>query len=203
VGLGLPRGTLQGCWLIFQFWGFVGRIVGMSTATNIFENKASNGVAAECFWFIMLTLEQLRKGLGAMSTLNAEQIAEVSASPKAIWEVIPSELRDEVLDIYSSSLNNVWWLCLAFGEAVSNSGSGPPCTSASLTTMIHRSHRRSRLRRADAEPQPQAASRGSGKSVNEANPPAYPLERVRDDKQSSASAEGSESQRGFDHWKGA
>lgn len=73
----------------------------------------------------MLTPEQLRKGLGAMSSLNAAQIAEVSASPKAVWEVIPSELRDEVLDIYSSSLNNVWWLCLAFGEAVSTVRSGP------------------------------------------------------------------------------
>lgn len=73
----------------------------------------------------MLTPEQLRKGLGAMSSLNAEQIAEVSASPKAVWEVIPSDLRDEVLDSYSSSLNNVWWLCLAFGEAVSTVRSGP------------------------------------------------------------------------------
>lgn len=42
----------------------------------------------------------------------------------------------------------------------------------------------------------------AGKSINEANPPAYPLERV-DDKQSSASAEGLESQPGVDNWKGA
>lgn len=42
----------------------------------------------------------------------------------------------------------------------------------------------------------------AGKSV-EVDPPAYPLERVRDDKQSSASVEGLGSQTGVDHWKGA
>jgi hypothetical protein len=36
----------MGCGLIGQFWGFVGRIIGMSTATNIFENKASGGGVA-------------------------------------------------------------------------------------------------------------------------------------------------------------
>lgn len=39
----------------------------------------------------------------------------ITASPKVIWTLVPEDLKDQILEVYSDSLNNVWWLCLAFG----------------------------------------------------------------------------------------
>ena len=78
-----------------KFWGFVGRIVAMATATNIFENK-------------------LHLSLQDIPGLPTSSIEAVMGAPNAIWVAVPEEVRDQVLDAYSDSLNNVWWLCLAF-----------------------------------------------------------------------------------------
>ncbi|WVQ81541.1 hypothetical protein IAT38_003665 [Cryptococcus sp. DSM 104549] len=82
---------------VFNFWGFVGRIVSMSTATNIFNNK-------------------LRISLSSIGLSPALE-GQIAAAPKAIWTAAPAALRDAVLDGYSSSLVKVFWLALAFSFA--------------------------------------------------------------------------------------
>lgn len=84
---------------LFNFWGFIGRIIGMSVATSIFENK-------------------LHDHLVEIPGMSAELVARVSASPDAVWHAVPEKLRGAVLDTYSKSLNYVWWISLAFGECM-------------------------------------------------------------------------------------
>jgi len=80
---------------LLNFWGFVGRIIAMSTGTDIFQNK-------------------LRLELGALYGLPEAAAIAVEAAPNAMWTVVPDPIRNQVLDIYSSSLDKGWWLCLAF-----------------------------------------------------------------------------------------
>lgn len=84
---------------VFNFWGFVGRIIGMSVATSVFENK----------------LHQLLPQLPGMTPAL---VGAVAATPEAIWHAVPDGLRDAVLATYSKSLNFVWWISLAFGTSV-------------------------------------------------------------------------------------
>ncbi|RXK37133.1 hypothetical protein M231_05584 [Tremella mesenterica] len=79
-----------------NFAGFLGRIVAMNTATSVFQNK-------------------LGQGLKGLTDLPVSLIAEISAAPESIWSAIPDSVRPAVLDIYSKSINNVWWYCLASG----------------------------------------------------------------------------------------
>ncbi|WVQ81540.1 hypothetical protein IAT38_003664 [Cryptococcus sp. DSM 104549] len=82
---------------VFNFWGFIGRIVAMSTATNIFNNK-------------------LRASLSTIGLPVALE-AQVAAAPKAVWTAVPAELRDAVLDGYASSIVKVFWVTLSFSLA--------------------------------------------------------------------------------------
>lgn len=96
---------------VFNFWGFVGRIIGMSVATSVFENK-------------------LHEHLAEIPGLNAELVTRVAASPDAIWHAVPDALRGAVLDTYSKSINYVWWISLAFGECMVSVDRDVPGTDA-------------------------------------------------------------------------
>ncbi|KAK4688498.1 hypothetical protein P7C73_g1604, partial [Tremellales sp. Uapishka_1] len=83
-----------------QFWGFIGRIVGMSVATSIFENK-------------------LRQGLRTITVLPEAVRDVIAESPDSIFDtaLVPEVYRNVTLDIHSKSLDNVWWLILGFSIA--------------------------------------------------------------------------------------
>ncbi|OCF31352.1 hypothetical protein I316_06957 [Kwoniella heveanensis BCC8398] len=83
---------------LFNFWGFVGRIISMSIATSVFNNK-------------------LRNGLEVLVILRSHVREEVAAAPKTIWTVVPEGVRGAVLDIYASSLVRAFWLAFAFSIA--------------------------------------------------------------------------------------
>ncbi|WVF65704.1 hypothetical protein IAT40_000435 [Kwoniella sp. CBS 6097] len=80
---------------VFNFWGFVGRIISMSIATSVFNNK-------------------LRDGLKVLVILRSHVREEVAAAPKTIWTVVPEGVRSTVLDIYASSLVKAFWIACAF-----------------------------------------------------------------------------------------
>nr|XP_019009679.1 uncharacterized protein I206_05239 [Kwoniella pini CBS 10737]OCF48460.1 hypothetical protein I206_05239 [Kwoniella pini CBS 10737] len=73
---------------VFNFWGFIGRIISMSVGTNIFNNK-------------------LRSGLNGLPNLSKSLVTSITAGPKAIWTQGPSGDLNPVLDVYSSSLTKV------------------------------------------------------------------------------------------------
>ncbi|KAL7421215.1 hypothetical protein Q5752_004100 [Cryptotrichosporon argae] len=77
---------------VFNFWGFIGRIIGLSVGTNIFQNK-------------------LHERLASVG-LSASVAAIVEASPDAIWTDVPADLLDSTLKAYATSLSDVWWWCL-------------------------------------------------------------------------------------------
>ncbi|ODN74642.1 hypothetical protein, variant 2 [Cryptococcus amylolentus CBS 6039] len=79
---------------LFNFWGFVGRIVSMSTATSIFNNK-------------------LRIGLSSIGLSEAVEV-QIAAAPSAIWELDASQ-RAEVLVQYTAALVKPFWFVLGLG----------------------------------------------------------------------------------------
>ncbi|WVW79063.1 hypothetical protein I302_101026 [Kwoniella bestiolae CBS 10118] len=83
---------------VFNFWGFVGRIVSMSVGTNVFNNK-------------------LRSDLNRLPSLSKSLVDLITSSPKAIWTQVPKDNLGSVLDVYSASLIKVFWLALALSIA--------------------------------------------------------------------------------------
>ncbi|WWC91375.1 uncharacterized protein L201_006318 [Kwoniella dendrophila CBS 6074] len=79
---------------VFNFWGFVGRIISMSVGTSIFNNK-------------------LRINLNHLPNLSKGLIMYITSGPKYIWTQVPKSDLDSVLEVYSSSLDKVFWLALA------------------------------------------------------------------------------------------
>ncbi|OCF72452.1 hypothetical protein I204_06831 [Kwoniella mangroviensis CBS 8886] len=83
---------------VFNFWGFVGRIVSMSVGTNIFNNK-------------------LRLNLNRLPGLSKSLVIFITTGPKAIWTQVPEKDLNSVLDVYSASIVKVFWLALALSIA--------------------------------------------------------------------------------------
>ncbi|WWC64187.1 uncharacterized protein I303_106795 [Kwoniella dejecticola CBS 10117] len=79
---------------VFNFWGFVGRIVSMSVGTNIFNNK-------------------LRSSLYSLPNLSRGLVISITTGLKSIWTQVPDKDLTSVLEAYSSSLTKVFWLALA------------------------------------------------------------------------------------------
>ncbi|WVQ64171.1 uncharacterized protein L199_002333 [Kwoniella botswanensis] len=83
---------------VFNFWGFVGRIVSMSVGTNIFNNK-------------------LRLNLNRLPGFSKSLVIFITSGPKAIWTQVPEKDLNSVLDVYSASIVKVFWLALALSIA--------------------------------------------------------------------------------------
>ncbi|WWD21042.1 hypothetical protein CI109_105523 [Kwoniella shandongensis] len=83
---------------VFNWVGFLGRVISMSTGTNIFNNK-------------------LRQGLNTVVGLDPAIKAEIAAAPNAVWTAVPVDIRPDVLRIYSNSIVKVFWLALALAIA--------------------------------------------------------------------------------------
>jgi len=82
---------------VFNFWGFIGRIICLTVATNVFENK------------LKLSLYKVRE-----PGMSVEIGTAILASPKAIAsDIVPDTLRPTLRTLYAKAISDVWWVTTA------------------------------------------------------------------------------------------